>query len=189
MRAAEIAENLMRKELTPKERDAHTTIYVGLLKKNGSVVEGRKAQGRQRARTLLDPNGSGPIPRPRPSGAADLGVSDDTVRNRVRNATRMAARDDVKALWTTTRRPRHPAASMTARANQVAALADDVALLLAGVPPEKRSECAVRILADYRDALARQFPGTDAGQRQRFLIAFAALLERRQARLAKQGTA
>ena len=37
----EVAENLHRKELIPKERDAHTVLYAALLKKHGSVVEAK----------------------------------------------------------------------------------------------------------------------------------------------------
>ena len=32
-----------------KEREAHTTIYAGMLKKHGHVVEGRKAQAETQA--------------------------------------------------------------------------------------------------------------------------------------------
>ena len=54
-----------------KERDAHTTIYVGLLKKNGSVVEGRKAQAVNQPKGP-DPNGSGKVATATRQAAADL---------------------------------------------------------------------------------------------------------------------
>jgi hypothetical protein len=82
---------------------------------------------------------------------------------------------------------RHP--PMTRPNNHVSDLADTVALLLAGVPEDKRTEAAVRILHDYGVALAEQFPGTSQEQRRRFLVAFFALLQKRQRQLAVGGTA
>jgi hypothetical protein len=51
IKLAEISENLIRKELTAPERDAHTTMYVGLIKKHGEVAEtkgGRPSQKESR---------------------------------------------------------------------------------------------------------------------------------------------
>ena len=87
-RAAEIAENLFRKELSPKERDAHTVLYLGLLKQGGAVAEAPAVRGNRKSK----PNGSVLIPTATRQAAADLGVSDDTVRNRVRNSVELAVR-------------------------------------------------------------------------------------------------
>lgn len=97
---AEVAENLHRKELTPKERDAHTAIYAGLLKQNGSVVEGNTARSRSEARTKgkkgCDPSDLGHMPPTvTRKTAADLGITDEAVRNRIKNASKLAARNGV----------------------------------------------------------------------------------------------
>jgi hypothetical protein len=94
----ELAENLHRSELTPKERDAHTALYAGLLKEHGSVVDGDAARSKSEARTKgrCDPNGSGHIPPTvTRKVATDLGINDDTVRYRIRNAAKQAARSGV----------------------------------------------------------------------------------------------
>ena len=81
------------KELTPKEREAHTTIYAGMLKKHGAVVEGRKAQGQAKTGNVIGPKSLGSnIPTVTRKAAADLGITDEAVRNRVRNASKLAAR-------------------------------------------------------------------------------------------------
>jgi hypothetical protein len=85
----EVAENLCRKELTPRERDAHTAIYAGLLKKHGSVADHKPGP-----KSEVDPNGSGQ-PTVTQKVAADLGIDDDTVRNRIRNASKLAATSNV----------------------------------------------------------------------------------------------
>src|SRR4029077_12274514 len=77
----EVAENLCRKELTPKERDAHTAIYAGLLKQHGGVVDGKKASGTTRSKEDGPKSlGSNP-PTVTRKVAADLGISDEAVRN------------------------------------------------------------------------------------------------------------
>lgn len=73
------------------------------------------------------------------------------------------------------------------RSNQVSELADHVALVLSGVPQERRAEAAVHILADYKAALAAQFPGSDEAKRRRFLTLFFALLQKRMGELAMTG--
>jgi hypothetical protein len=83
--------------LTPKERDAHTTLYVGLLKQGGTVVEGRKLAGAKSGATrqgTTDPHDAGQSTATR-QAAKDLGVSDDTVCRRVRNTVKLAARNGV----------------------------------------------------------------------------------------------
>jgi hypothetical protein len=94
--AAEVAENLCRKELSPKERDAHTAIYAGLLKQNGEVVEGRTAQGQAKSAGVIGPKslGSNNLTVTRKT-AADLGITDEAVRNRIRNASKIAVRHGV----------------------------------------------------------------------------------------------
>lgn len=98
-RMAEVAENLIRKELTTKERDAHMALYVGLLKKSGTVVEGRKAQATAQAESKGGARpevlGSSLLTATQQT-ARDFGISDDTVRNRVRNATKLAKRNGVE---------------------------------------------------------------------------------------------
>jgi hypothetical protein len=88
----EIAENLFRKELMPKECQAHTTMYAGLLKLHGNVVEGRKAQGQTQANGARQKSLASSPPTVTRKIAADLGISDVAVRNRVRNASKLAAR-------------------------------------------------------------------------------------------------
>jgi hypothetical protein len=85
----EVAENLCRKELSPKEKDAHTAIYAGLLKKHGDVVEHKPGP-----KPKVDPNGSGQLTVTQ-KVAADLGISDDTVANRIRNAAKLAESEGV----------------------------------------------------------------------------------------------
>lgn len=98
-RFAEIAENLCRKELTPQEREAHTTIYLGLLKKHGGVIEAdeaRKHNARnQHSEAEGHPNHLGHPPTATRRAASELGISDETVRNRVRNTVNAAARNGV----------------------------------------------------------------------------------------------
>lgn len=98
---AEVMENLCRKELTPKERDAHTTMLAGLLKQHSNVVEGPKARGQaqknNRAKTGPESFGSS-SPTITRKIATDLGISDDTVRNRVRNAVKLAARTGITVV-------------------------------------------------------------------------------------------
>jgi hypothetical protein len=94
----ELAENLHRSELTPKERDAHTALYAGLLKEHGSVTEGKIVAGERSGATRKgtnDPNGSGRSPTVTHKVATDLGITDDTVRNRIKNATKLAARSGI----------------------------------------------------------------------------------------------
>jgi hypothetical protein len=50
------------------EREAHTAIYAGMLKKYGAVVEGRKAQGQTQSAG----------PRPAPCGSSPLTVTSKT---------------------------------------------------------------------------------------------------------------
>jgi ParB-like nuclease domain len=88
---AEVAENLIRKDLTPKQREAETAIYAGLLKKHGLVTDakpGPKAKEDQG----VHPNGLGDLPAITQKVATDLGVSDQTVRNRISNAVKTAER-------------------------------------------------------------------------------------------------
>jgi GcrA cell cycle regulator len=78
----------MRRDGVLAQRNAHTTLYAGLLKQHGSVVEGRKAQARANG-ARPEPYGSSPTVTRKV--AADLGISDETVRNRVKNSTKLAA--------------------------------------------------------------------------------------------------
>ena len=66
-------------------------------KQGGTVVEGRKLVGAKSGATrqgTTDPNGLGQSTATR-QAAKDLGVSDETVRNRVRNSFKLAARNGV----------------------------------------------------------------------------------------------
>lgn len=90
----EIIENLARKELTAKERDAHTTLYAGLLKKEGLVVSGKAASGATRSKDVAQSLGN--IPQGVAQKVAkDLGIHRNSVGNRVSNARKLAARAGV----------------------------------------------------------------------------------------------
>lgn len=95
--AHEVAENLCRKELTPKERDAHTAIYAGLLKQHGAVVNRREAQGQAQSQSKgAIPKSLGhSLPTVTRKTAGDLGVTDEAVRNRIKNASKLAARNGI----------------------------------------------------------------------------------------------
>ena len=70
-------------------------LYASLLKKHGSVVEAPKASGKTRSKADgPEPFGSIPQTVTR-KVAADLGITDDTVRNRVKSAVKQAARAGV----------------------------------------------------------------------------------------------
>jgi len=84
----EITENLFRKNLTPKENEAHTALYGGYLKKHGMVKEakpGPKPKGDDR-------NGYAELPTVTEKLVADLGINDKSVQNRIRNAANSAER-------------------------------------------------------------------------------------------------
>lgn len=118
--AIEIAENLIREELSPAERAAHTTAYLALLKRYGNVVDSntaRKAHARNQYSEGVhqhagDPpsltvEGGGNGFRDPPSLTAtektscDLGITDRTVRNRVRKTRELAASVGVTTTNTT----------------------------------------------------------------------------------------
>lgn len=99
----EVTENLCRKELTPKERDAHTAIYAGLLKLHGNVVERREAQAQSQTQTKgakAKSLGHSPSTVTR-KVAADLGISKEAVRNRIKHASTQAARSGISVDKTT----------------------------------------------------------------------------------------
>lgn len=77
---------------------------------------------------------------------------------------------------------------MTEDTMAVGDLVDHVALLLAGVPKERRTECAVRLLAEYNTLLAERWPAR-AAEREHFLVQFFALLQMRMGELAMSGGA
>ena len=83
---AELAENLFRKDLSSKQKEAETTLLAGLIKKHGKTSTVGQARHRNG-----NPNGLGNQTTTEQVASA-LGVSDETVRNRVRNATKLAER-------------------------------------------------------------------------------------------------
>jgi ParB-like nuclease domain len=92
---AEVAENIHRKDLSPKQREAQTALYAGLLKKHGLVADAnanRSATQKNVEDQGRDPNHSGHVPTTTQRVATELGVSDDTVRNRIANAAKTAER-------------------------------------------------------------------------------------------------
>ncbi|UPT96051.1 hypothetical protein J4G48_0044455 [Bradyrhizobium barranii subsp. apii] len=71
---------------------------------HGAVVDGnaaRKGNARNQHRKEGHPSGSGHPPTVTRKVAADLGISDEAVRNRVKNATRLAARKSDATLRVT----------------------------------------------------------------------------------------
>jgi GcrA cell cycle regulator len=74
----------MRRDGVLAQRDTHTTLYAGLLKQHGSVMEGKNARGKPKSLEFDAPTVTRKV-------AADLGISDETVRNRVKNSAKLAA--------------------------------------------------------------------------------------------------
>ena len=92
---AEVAENLVRKDLTPKQREAETALYAGLLKKHGLVVDANTARSEAKKNVEnqgSDPHGVGHLPTTTEKVAADIGISDEQVRRRISNAAKTAER-------------------------------------------------------------------------------------------------
>jgi hypothetical protein len=78
----EIVENLIRKELTAKERDAHTVLLLALLKRSGVQKEGRDSP---------EVNGVHPTEQ----AAQDLGITRKQIYKRTSNAVKLAERSGV----------------------------------------------------------------------------------------------
>jgi hypothetical protein len=76
---------------------AQTALYAGYLKKQGLVSEGRKAMGRGKG--VKKPDLAQPLCSVTPTVteriSADFGVNTNSVRNRIRNAAKLAAREGV----------------------------------------------------------------------------------------------
>jgi ParB-like chromosome segregation protein Spo0J len=92
---AEVAENLIRKDLTPKQREAETAIYAGLLKKHGLVTDANTARSEAKKNVEnqgSDPHHVGHLPTTTEKVAADIGISDEQVRRRISNAVKTAER-------------------------------------------------------------------------------------------------
>jgi hypothetical protein len=92
---AEVAENLVRAELTPEERDAHTTIYAGLIKKYGDVVavdKSANAMSRD-AGGVSAHDGNGRKPTTREKVATDLNIDKTAVDKRVKRAARSVGKE------------------------------------------------------------------------------------------------
>jgi ParB-like chromosome segregation protein Spo0J len=88
---AEVAENLFRKDLSSKQKEAETALLTGLIRKYGDV-DGQKAKGGRPKENGNLPNGSGGFQTVTQQVASALGVTDDTVRNRIKNAVKLAER-------------------------------------------------------------------------------------------------
>lgn len=71
--------------------------------------------------------------------------------------------------------------------NQVSDLADHHALLLLGVPEERRPECFAKLVAEHRVVVARNMPGTSDEQREKFIETFFAVVKQRMHKLALKG--
>lgn len=94
---AEIAENKFRKNLTPKENEAQTTIYAGLLKKHGKVKPADEVRRANAKNQHTKEGQEHHVPHPETDGksvtkqvAADLGITPMTVRRHVANAVKTA---------------------------------------------------------------------------------------------------
>jgi hypothetical protein len=100
IRAAEIAENLVRKELSKDERAAHTLLYAAELKASGkcaSMKEAQKAGGKVAGKGRSADNRSQPAggnlstkPTTTQATATGVGISTNAVEKRVKAAAKAA---------------------------------------------------------------------------------------------------
>src|SRR4051812_19376806 len=79
----EIVENLIRKELTPKERDAHTVLLLALLKRSGVVVNGDEARSLSKAKGSVSHEATHSTATQQ--AAKDLGVGRQQIYKRTSN--------------------------------------------------------------------------------------------------------
>jgi hypothetical protein len=110
---AEIGENLHRKELSPAERGAHTTLCVAIVKRHFDIAEANSRDGvvtRSDAAGVSSRNGLGIKPTAREKVASDLGTDKKTVDKRVSRAAKSVGR--VASVEKT------PAATLTEIANE-----------------------------------------------------------------------
>ena len=85
---------MARKNLSPKQEQAHTALLTGFIKKHGQARTSGEVSGQNRSKKI-NPNGSGLSPTVTQQVATVLGVDDDTVRYRIRNAAKLAERHGV----------------------------------------------------------------------------------------------
>jgi len=90
VKLAEISENLIRKELSAPERDAHTTMYAGIIKKHGDVA---KTKGGRPVKESV--NAVHTLPTVTNKVAADLGVTREAVTHRVARTVKAAGLNGV----------------------------------------------------------------------------------------------
>jgi hypothetical protein len=92
---AEIAENLCRRELSVQERDAHTTIYTGLVKEHFDVADANSRHGSATRRDdacISSDDGDATKATAREKVAQDLGIDKTTVDKRVKRTARSVGR-------------------------------------------------------------------------------------------------
>jgi hypothetical protein len=94
VKMTEIAENLLRKDLTQSEREAQTVAYVGLLKEGGLVVRAGESRARGRWGAKNNKEDDLPLhsskPTVREKAAKDLGVSVQTIGHHTKAAVKKA---------------------------------------------------------------------------------------------------